>query len=1091
MPEGASSQPEKDKAPAPALPGLASLGGSPSPQASGSPDQLRARNVEQSDAIVRTHEAEQSSGGPPRGRIVGLSDLPSAPAPAEDASIEQLVTQIAALIEAGKASIKIPGPGRSVDGKVTVPAAPNPAFASPEVHDKLVELVYKLTNEHRGPTEPWPVGDFHSKDIPELIDLANQLLAARNAKLAPPPASSPSAPAQRFPGEGHALGGKLSLEESRAHLPGPERPAPDKAASAPGHKAPVKLLPQVQPPQPAKQAQQPSTGNASDRPASGAEHGMRDRPSGASTITSVIEPPKGPHPTALLPQQEAPSNGSPGKAEVVSPGKAEVGPKELPKAPPPAPSPAAQQAAREAYRRHIAQGGGWASEAELTELANAAGVTVMIHHFDDSGHETHIVPIGSGAQVVHLRHMGNHYDVIESGGIVKIAGDGHCGFVAFYRAVTGMLPTPDEIADLRRHAASHLPDEHVDNILAAQDVHDVDMHRMDGPPGSHDSLELDADEILDILGFLLDEEQEQEQEEDADKHEAPAPQDPSAAPKDDAPAPKDDDAEANLVKEAIEDGASEDLRLHDAEIDSEVEEALAKDDPKAKSEDEDEEAEEDEAPGPKDPGGPPDDGPPDGGPPGGGPGRGGPGKPGHDAQPPAPVIRPDYKPTDPGLQQAVLTEVDKGTAATRVVGSSGSNHYGAQDKAFGGVVAPLESQQGHAIDSGVSDVVASMGGTVGIALKLEKLKEHIATLSSKEKGAAAKGEAAAEIGKIVTGLTQQYCVLESGILTLVQSGGQSPPSSSFGFTATGASMTTDWKMAGDAAGLLGDLIGVVGLACEAIKNHEKVLKGTAAEATGRVGMLVAKSLATLGTTARSLGQLVGQIEGHGKMVTGFGGPAFTAFSKNVPLVGAGVAAMNIGRQSYNVHKFRKRRARLKQMLQAERLSGNQQAAVQFIREVLKKRITRAGIDIGLSSVDLVSGVLQAATPVGFATGIAINAATTSVRLGMVGTRVIKQKLRDRTAEKRKNAKDPSESYEAWSARQKAKGMKGKLNAAFTMNWDKSSAKKREAYIRHAMTIVEMDNDTIYGSIGLSKAKLAKMENAKKRVEAIIEALQKR
>jgi hypothetical protein len=139
----------------------------------------------------------------------------------------------------------------------------------------------------------------------------------------------------------------------------------------------------------------------------------------------------------------------------------------------------------------------------------------------------------------------------------------------------------------------------------------------------------------------------------------------------------------------------------------------------------------------------------------------------------------------------------------------------------------------------------------------------------------------------------------------------------------------------------------------------------------------------------------------------------------------------------------------------------------------------------------VSSVLQAATPIGSATGTAIAATTTSVRLGMVATRVIKQKLRDRTAEKRKKAKNPSESYESWAARQQAKGVKGKLNATFTMNWDKSSEKKREAYIRHAMTIVEMDSDAVYDTIGLSKAKLAKMKDDKERVEAIIKALQKR
>jgi hypothetical protein len=42
-----------------------------------------------------------------------------------------------------------------------------------------------------------------------------------------------------------------------------------------------------------------------------------------------------------------------------------------------------------------------------------------------------------------------------------------------------------------------------------------------------------------------------------------------------------------------------------------------------------------------------------------------------------------------------------------------------------------------------------------------------------------------------------------------------------------------------------------------------------------------------------------------------------------------------------------------------------------------------------------------------------------------------------------------------------------------------------------MTIVEMDSDAVYDSIGLSKAKLAKMKDDNERVEATIKALQKR
>src|SRR5690242_7615944 len=131
MAEGATSTPELDKQHRSSDERGAATG---SPARGGAPGAVGARNVAQSDAVLRTHAARQDS--PPQGRIVGLSDLAPAPAPAEDASIEQLVSQIRELIASGQASIKFPGPGHRLDGSPAEPAAPNPAFTNPSVHDK-------------------------------------------------------------------------------------------------------------------------------------------------------------------------------------------------------------------------------------------------------------------------------------------------------------------------------------------------------------------------------------------------------------------------------------------------------------------------------------------------------------------------------------------------------------------------------------------------------------------------------------------------------------------------------------------------------------------------------------------------------------------------------------------------------------------------------------------------------------------------------------------------------------------------------------------------------------------------------------------
>jgi hypothetical protein len=677
--------------------------------------------------------------------------------------------------------------------------------------------------------------------------------------------------------------------------------------------------------------------------------------------------------------------------------------------------------------------------------------------------------------------MGGHYEVYENGRIIPIAGDGNCGFVAFFRAVTGMLPNRREIAAMRGHAANELDDEQIENILAAQDEDDVDMQPLAMLSIAYE-LEAQAEAPVDEA---RDQPATSSQPASAPpKTGEPESSDPGAKASD--PSASDDSGpEAQIVQEDFEDGLAEFFRLQDPAIEQAVESEMS-----ASSSSQEQDASDSES-GAEGHGPQPNPDPdPDPDPHGGHGGSPGP------ARGPAPAIQIDpsqvkVPKTKHGVMDAVDSFVDKTSGTTGNVGYSGTNNFGGTDQAFHGVTSGLESDKGHAITGGTSDAVSAINSTVSATLVLRKA---IDTLKDKKASDLEKVQAVTDIGSSSMKIVQSYNVLEGGLLTTLEGSGTIKDKSNFGFTAEGGNaLSTDFKLAGDAAGLLGDAIGLVSTGLDAINNYEKLVKGSKAEAVGRVSLTVGKALGSLGKMARTLGQLIGQIQNHGQMAADFGGQAFKTFGGQViPLAGAGFALANIGRQAYNVHKFRKRRAKLKLLLQNQALTAKQAEAVAFIRTNLKKRIVRASIDIGLSSVEFVSGVLQAATPIGTATGTAINATTSAVRLGMVATRVIKQKLRDHVADKRKKT-GKDESYEQWAARQKAKGVKGKVHAFVQPNWDKSTAEKRKAYIEHAITIIEMDSAEVYASIGLDQKALAKLapKPAKERVEAIIKQLQKR
>ena len=661
---------------------------------------------------------------------------------------------------------------------------------------------------------------------------------------------------------------------------------------------------------------------------------------------------------------------------------------------------------------------------------------------------------------------------------------------------------------------ANLPAEHVDNIVKAKDdkaqvAQGVDMQRIDAVKPAELDIKPEAQkedpdpEQLNVWHEPSNEAVEQpkpavDQAKPAVDQAKPAedqPKPPAEQPKQDAPpgpAKTPEDEVAADLQDVIENAASVFLATKESEVDAEVakleksgqvDEAELE---KFANQEDDEEDSEDPDPSevhihPQPPA---------------------------QAQPqPQPAYKPPQEKPDP-----LFDAVGKSSTAVGQVGTEGNNTFGmgknywknGEQTDWTDKTTPAQSDEGHALTSGVSDMVRGVGGAAAIGVKLTTAKQKAAIVTDKTKSTAERAQALIELSQIAIGVEQQISVVGGGFARSLEGTGVVHDQSSFGFSATGgSSISTDFKAAGEVGGMLLELTSVVTDVLKIVNNDEdartKLLKGPQHEQVGRITQLAIETTNKLGNVAKNLVMFIGQIQGHGQIdkvasATTAASEGFKVFGGAVmPVVGSVVATGKIVKQSYNINKFRKRKKALKKLVQSGELSGPKQLeAVAFINEVLQKRIVRAGIDIGLSSADLVGGVLVAATPVGAAAGTAIAATTATVRLGQVATRVIKQKLRDRKAKSRVNANDPYETYAKWAERQRAKGLKGKLNAAVTMNWDKSSDKKKERYIEHARTILEMDKPEVYAGIGLTKEKVDALKNdPKKQLETVIKALQKR
>ncbi|MGQ7846048.1 hypothetical protein ACUNV4_16315 [Granulosicoccus sp. 3-233] len=794
---------------------------------------------------------------------------------------------------------------------------------------------------------------------------------------------------------------------------------------------------------------------------------------------------------------------------------------------------------------------GWASEAEITQLANSFGVRIRIVACDAEGNQLYPYVVGIGGPLFAIRRQGNHYDAIApDGSIIQILGDGNCGFAAFFRVVTGRIPESAEVAGLREMAVVGLGDDDIAIIMNAADDQDADLaralggqanktvngqvadsgtdelegqlafkgsvHRFGGEAGRYrlgelpelteeesilfdhiDWAEMEAQDdarqdvageriAIDVEGMddAMDEEAGEriavdvEGVDDAMDEEAGERIAIDVEGMDDA---MDEEAGARIaidvegMDDAMDEEAGEriaiDVEGMDDAMDEEAGERIAID---VEGMDD---AMDDLVVG----GGQP---MPQGGP-------------ALLQAPAADDALPEIEGESAG--EELLDLIAALTDLSGNVGTEGHNNAGGQlaGEVFEQVVNGWFGSQGDILLSGISDAGQALADGAAIGIVIAKA---LKTLRDDESSPAQRVGARLELVQATARFASAAGKLTGGTyhaLSADSSIASSPDFESvFDFAATGGdSIATDAKLVGDVGGAMASVLGIgltVVKLVDEVQSGE-LLKGGSSEATGRIALRGLKLLSGAGGSAKAIGLIVGQIQGGGQIASGFGGAAFDAVSTNVvPGLGAAVAAANVVRQSYLIHKLRKRIQVLTLEIDSGRHAGGDVEAMQFILENITKRIKRAAIDIGTDLVAAAGSIVQA-SGVGAGPGMALSVGSSATKLGFAGHRAAKQSLRNRSAKKRQE-QGKHESYADWEARQKSKtggrGVKARLNRAITMNWSKSTEKKARRYLEMAQRILAMDSDQIFRTMGLKKKHLD-VKSRSDKLDVIVDALRRR
>jgi hypothetical protein len=229
-----------------------------------------------------------------------------------------------------------------------------------------------------------------------------------------------------------------------------------------------------------------------------------------------------------------------------------------------------------------------------------------------------------------------------------------------------------------------------------------------------------------------------------------------------------------------------------------------------------------------------------------------------------------------------------------------------------------------------------------------------------------------------------------------------------------------------------------------------------AEAVGS-GVENLASMASTGVNlANSAHNLQGAITGNTATLAGMNG--YTLGGQAVPVASTVMGGIGMVKNTYQIGKNKGMSHNLNDMANSENVSVEAQKVASYGAKTADKRANRAGVNLASNTLSTASG---AASLTGFGVGVgaALGTASSGVKFGAMGARLLKQKMRDNRAKK-----GEKESYATWKARQKEKisntnnpveKAKYKMLIKTTMNWDKTTANKDAERADMAQSLVNL------------------------------------
>lgn len=229
-------------------------------------------------------------------------------------------------------------------------------------------------------------------------------------------------------------------------------------------------------------------------------------------------------------------------------------------------------------------------------------------------------------------------------------------------------------------------------------------------------------------------------------------------------------------------------------------------------------------------------------------------------------------------------------------------------------------------------------------------------------------------------------------------------------------------------------------------------------------------------TAREATKLVGQLQGGGNLASSSSMlGAVQGLNTAAGALGVATGGMEMMAGGYRGYKAHQRH----KMLKGRAAAGGdekQQAALQHLIEIQKKRGKSAGISFAQGALGALSGALTL-SGFGAIPGLAIGAASGLFSLGRWGFRKFKQKMRDKAAKRDKQGKQKNWFLDMFNA-------------------EKSTEKKSARNLETARTLLEANDLELLRSIGLTPNELNRPINGQEptedqKLKRIIKALRKR